>query len=1166
MDSKTDLTTNITPDPKFVHLYVHSDYSLSDGLNKVSKLVDAAKENNMPALGICDNSNFYGLVKFYTNALKNGVKPIIGMTVFAKNELEEFYELTLYAKNNIGYKNITLLISKAYHRGYYTNPVIDLEELKQLSDGVIVIAGINSDLGKFLAQDPKFKQDPSDFYLNNFSGNLYLAISRIGRANEDFYIHNARDFSSRHQIPLVAVNEVCFLKQQDFFPHEIRVAIHDGFTLNDPNRPKRYSEQQYFKTSEQMQELFSDIPEALENSVIIAKRCNVTIRLGEYFLPQFPTGELSTEDFLVERANQGLAQRMIDLYPDETVRKQKYLEYQERLDIELKVINQMGFPGYFLIVMEFINWSKQNNIPVGPGRGSGAGSLVAYSLGITNLDPLEFDLLFERFLNPERVSMPDFDVDFCMEGREQVIEHVAHMYGEEAVSQIITFSALAAKAAIRDVGRVLSQPYSFCDHISKLIPLTPGITLTQAMKEEPELQRIYDIDEEAKSLIDIALILEGVTRNVGKHAGGVIIAPGKITDFSPLFFDNEGKNPVTHFDKNDVEYAGLVKFDFLGLRTLTIIKWALEMINAKRDEATAIDIDKIPLDDENCYTNLKNAKTTAVFQLESFGMKDLISRLRPDCFEDIIALVALFRPGPLQSGMVDNFIARKHGEEEISYPDKDYQHESLKEILSPTYGIILYQEQVMQIAQVLSGYTLGGADLLRRAMGKKLQSEMEAQRATFTDGAIKNNVDGDLALKIFDLVEKFAGYGFNKSHSAAYALLAYQTLWLKTNFPAEFMAAVLSAEMDDVDKIYALYLECIDLGIKVLPPNINTAQYKFSVDEQGNIVFGLGAIKGVGKYAIGEIVAQRQKNGLFKDIYDLCRRIDIKRVSRKTLDNLVHSGAFDLIGPHRNAILKSLDNAIKSSNQRIADRLSGQTDMFDTLFGEDDIIEENYAAAPKLSAKIIQEKETEVLGFQIKGNLIQFYQREREHYNCDDISAGLERFGRKNVKLLGIIKNIRYFMTKKTNERMCSFAFNYGLTSEIEVTVFPKILEMYDSILIKNKLIIVEGEMSYNSHWGRYNLKTTSLKTIEDARLEYNCYIAVRLNDKQLEHVFVQNLSSICERFKTENQGCPLVFYYHNQNAKCKINNHGLKLNPSDELITELIELLGEENVGLEFA
>lgn len=782
--------------PRFIHLRTHTDFSMIDSIVKVKPLVKACAANEMVAMGLTDFTNFCGVVSFYSEMLSSGMKPIIGADVKVKSPLcgDEYFDLTLLAKNNEGYRNITLLLSKAYQRGYNDLPYIDQDWLIEHRDGVIILSGgTQGDVGKKLLKENVAEIESAvAFYQEFFADHFYLALSRTGRPNEERYIQAALKLAERCDLPLVATNDVMFLNTEDFEAHEIRVAIHDGYTLDDPKRPKCYTSQQYFRSEEDMCKLFADIPSALENTLLIAQRCSVTLRLGQYFLPQFPTGDLSTEDFLVQKSKEGLEERLVFLFPDEKVRLEKRPKYDERLQVELDVINQMGFPGYFLIVMEFIQWSKDNDIPVGPGRGSGAGSLVAYALKITDLDPLEFDLLFERFLNPERVSMPDFDVDFCMDGRDRVIEHVAETYGRGAVSQIITFGTMAAKAVIRDVGRVLGHPYGFVDRISKLIPPDPGMTLAKAFETEPQLQTAYDSDEEVRALINMARKLEGVTRNAGKHAGGVVISPTLITDFAPLYCDNEGLHPVTHFDKNDVEYAGLVKFDFLGLRTLTIIKWALDIINVRmvREGKPRVDIAAIPLDDPESFELLKRSETTAVFQLESRGMKDLIKRLQPDCFEDIIALVALFRPGPLQSGMVDNFIDRKHGREEVSYPDAEYQHASLKPILEPTYGIILYQEQVMQIAQVLAGYTLGGADLLRRAMGKKKPEEMAKQRLVFKEGAEKNGIDGELSMKIFDLVEKFAGYGFNKSHSAAYALVSYQTLWLKTHFPAEFMAEI----------------------------------------------------------------------------------------------------------------------------------------------------------------------------------------------------------------------------------------------------------------------------------------------------------------------------------------------------------------------------------------
>ncbi|WP_044363811.1 DNA polymerase III subunit alpha, partial [Vibrio fluvialis] len=786
-------------DPKFIHLRIHSDFSMVDGLSKVPPLVKKVAAMGMPAMALTDFTNLCGLVKFYGTAHGCGIKPIVGADFSVRSDEfgDELTRITVLAKDNVGYKNLTLLISDAYLRGHVQHqPVIDKEWLLKYAEGLIILSGgKNGEIGRALLKgNQALVEKCVEFYQTHFADNFYLELVRTGRADEESYLHFALELAEQAELPVVATNDVVFIDPDQFDAHEIRVAIHDGFTLEDPRRPKNYSPQQYLRSEEEMCELFADIPEALENSVEIAKRCNVTVRLGEYFLPAFPTEGMAETEYLVKKSREGLEDRLEFLFPDPAVRAERRPAYDERLEIELQVINQMGFPGYFLIVMEFIQWSKDNDIPVGPGRGSGAGSLVAYALKITDLDPLEYDLLFERFLNPERVSMPDFDVDFCMDKRDQVIDHVAEMYGRDAVSQIITFGTMAAKAVIRDVGRVLGHPFGFVDRISKMIPPDPGMTLEKAFKAEPALQELYDADEEVKELIDMCRILEGCTRNAGKHAGGVVISPTAITDFAPIYCDSEGHHPVTQFDKNDVEYAGLVKFDFLGLRTLTIIDWALGLINPRREKAgePPVRIESIPLADPASFRVLQNSETTAVFQLESRGMKELIKRLQPDCFEDIIALVALFRPGPLQSGMVDNFIDRKHGREAISYPDEKWQHESLKEILEPTYGIILYQEQVMQIAQVLAGYTLGGADMLRRAMGKKKPEEMAKQREVFQSGAENNGVDGELAMKIFDLVEKFAGYGFNKSHSAAYALVSYQTLWLKTHYPAEFMAAVMT--------------------------------------------------------------------------------------------------------------------------------------------------------------------------------------------------------------------------------------------------------------------------------------------------------------------------------------------------------------------------------------
>lgn len=1158
-------------EPKFIHLHVHSDYSMIDGVAKTNALVKQAAAMNMAAIAITDFTNLCGLVKFYSSALSKGVKPIIGADIKVYSEQsEEFYDLTLLAANNEGYQNLTLLISKAYQRGYINDgPVVDRDWLIEYKSGLILLAGYNSDIGLGVIRDnPQLISQSIEFYQTHFNEHAYLELIRTGRNNEELFINQAIKLAEQYDLPVVATNDVKFLSSKDFEAHEIRVAIHDGDTLDDPKRPKKYSAQQYFRSEEEMCELFSDIPEALANSVEIAKRCNVSIRLGEYFLPQFPTGDMSTADFLVHKAKIGLEQRLAFLFPDPEVRQKRRSEYDERLDIELGVINQMGFPGYFLIVMEFIQWSKDNAVPVGPGRGSGAGSLVAYALSITDLDPLEFDLLFERFLNPERVSMPDFDVDFCMDKRDLVIDHVAEMYGRDAVSQIITFGTMAAKAVIRDVGRVLGHPYGFVDRISKLIPLDPGMTLAKAFEVEPQLQELYDNNEDVKGLIDIARQLEGVTRNAGKHAGGVVISPTKITDFSPIYCDSEGHHPVTQFDKNDVEYAGLVKFDFLGLRTLTIIDWALDMINARmqNEGKERVDINRIPLDDGPSFELLLRAETTAVFQLESRGMKDLIRRLKPDSFEDMIALVALFRPGPLQSGMVDNFIDRKHGREEVSYPDSQYQHESLKPILEPTYGIILYQEQVMQIAQTLAGYSLGGADLLRRAMGKKKPEEMAKQRSVFKDGAEKQGINGELSMKIFDLVEKFAGYGFNKSHSAAYALVSYQTLWLKTHYPAEFMAAVMTADMDNTDKIVGLVDECLRMGIKVNPPDINSGLYHFHVNDKGEIVYGIGAIKGVGEGPIEAIVEARNqqgKNGFFKNIFELCAKTDIKKLNRRVLEKLTMAGAFDKLGPHRAAILHSINDAIQAADQHSKARDIGQEDMFGVLAEEPEQVEYAYGNVPELPEQVILDGEREALGLYLTGHPVTQYLKELNRYtNGSRISEANPTGWGKTATLAGLVVDARIRLTKKGN-RIGLFTLD-DRSGRIDVMVFGESLERFEHLLVKDKILIVSGQVSVDDFNGGFKVSARDVIELSEAREKYVKGLCVSLQEAEINRSFLQQLQKSFEPYR--NGSVPVNIYYQTEFARAKIE-FGItwRVTPNDDLLISLKSLLGNDRIELEF-
>jgi DNA polymerase-3 subunit alpha len=834
----------------------------------------------------------------------------------------------------------------------------------------------------------------------------------------------------------------------------------------------------------------------------------------------------------------------------------------------------MGFPGYFLIVMEFIQWSKDNNIPVGPGRGSGAGSLVAYAQKITDLYPLEYELLFERFLNPERVSMPDFDVDFCMDRRDEVIEHTAELYGRDAVSQIITFGTMAAKAVIRDVGRVLGHPYGFVDRISKLIPPTPGMTLAKAFEEEPKLPEAYAQDSEVKDLIDMCRILEGTTRNAGKHAGGVVISPTTITDFAPLYCDEEGKNPVTQFDKNDVEDAGLVKFDFLGLRTLTILQWAIEMADEKLLKAgkEPIDIASIPLEDPASFKVLLKSETTAVFQLESSGMKSLIAKLKPDCFEDIIALVALFRPGPLQSGMVDNFIERKHGREEVSYPDATWQHIDLKPILEPTYGIILYQEQVMQIAQVLAGYSLGGADMLRRAMGKKKPEEMAKQRAGFEEGAINRGVDGELAMKIFDLVEKFAGYGFNKSHSAAYALVSYQTLWMKTHHPAPFMAAVMSADMDNTEKIVTLVDECSNMNIDLLPPDVNVGQYKFTVNIDDQIVYGIGAIKGVGEGPIEAIIDARTTGGEFVDLFDFCARLDLKKINKRILEKLIKAGAMDSLGPkrdpdskegpHRAALFETLPEAIKAADQHAKAQAIGQDDLFGLINEEPEDTRQAFKNVPMWPEEVWLDGEKETLGLYLTGHPINRYLSEIKHYASGRLVSMQPTNKDKTTVVVGLVLGVRVLVNKRG--RRWALVTLDDKSARMDVRLFPDDYDKFAEILVADAILVCSGQVSFDEYSGGITMTARDIMTIADARENYVTSLDLQVNKVNVNDRFTEQLSQVLTPYKDGT--CPIRLFYQRDEAKAMLElGVQWRISPADALLHELRTLLGDENIALKF-
>src|SRR6187549_3475256 len=918
---------------RFVHLRLHTEFSLQDSVVRIPELVERVAALGMPAIAVTDQNNLFAMVKFYREGLKRGVKPIIGVDVLIRaSERLPPNRLTLLCKDPGGYQNVTNLVTRAWLEGQDRGvPLIDRSWLTaETTAGLIALSGFaEGDVGRAFTngRDADALAHAREWQVL-FGTRYYLELQRLGRADDESLIAKTVALSQKTGIPVVATNDVRFLAASDFESHEARVCISDGALLTDPNRARKYTAAQYLRSPAEMAELFADIPEALTNSVEIARRCSLPLKLGESRLPNYPLPEGTTvEAHIRAEAERGFAEREKVF---DAAQLARITEYRDRLQRELGVICQMGFPGYFLIVADFIKWARANGVPVGPGRGSGAGSLVAYSLGITDIDPLKYDLLFERFLNPERVSMPDFDIDFCMDGRDRVIEYVAQKYGREKVSQIITYGTMAAKAVVRDVGRVLGMGYGYVDKIAKLIPFELGITLDDALEKEPELKRLYKEDEEIKNLIDLAKSLEGLTRNAGMHAGGVVIAPSKLTEFAPLYADEEGGSVVTQFDKDDVEAAGLVKFDFLGLRTLTVIDRAVKIINAQRERAGAppLDISALPMDDKATYDLMAEAKTTAVFQLESRGMKDLIRRLKPDRFEDIIALVALFRPGPLESGMVGDFIDRKHSRNDPHAPPIDYLHPSLQPSLAPTYGVILYQEQVMQIAQVLAGYTLGGADLLRRAMGKKKPEEMAKQRSTFVTGSTARGVEQRTAEHIFDLMEKFAGYGFNKSHSAAYALLSYQTAWLKAHYPAAFMSAVLSSDMDKTDKVVTLIDEARRMQLKVEPPDVNSSYFMFTVSGERSIRYGLGAIKGVGQSVVEMLATEREAHGAFPDLAELCRRSDQNRMNRRVLEALIRSGALDLIGANRATLMHALPSAMQLADQTIRARVVGQDDMF----------------------------------------------------------------------------------------------------------------------------------------------------------------------------------------------------------------------------------------------
>ncbi|WP_296195160.1 MULTISPECIES: DNA polymerase III subunit alpha [unclassified Psychrobacter] len=1096
----------------FVHLGIHSEYSITDSIVRIKPLIKAAAADNQSALALTDLSNLYATVKFYRACLGAGIKPIIGSEIIMDNEDTR---LVLLAMDNEGYQNITRIVSLGFTEGRadaanHGVPVIERRHILEHAAGVIVLFTEKSDVGQALVSSMPEKADELlTEWQAQFDDRLYFAIKRTNRSGEDAFIKAAIHAGAKHRIPIIAHNDVRFLEQDDFDAHEARVCIAGSYVLADPNRPRLYSDEQYLKTQQEMTALFADIPQVIANTLRLATRCNVTLTLGINVLPEFPVPEGETiESFFRAESKRGLDRRLDRLFPvaERSDNWQEFRQkYDERLEYELEVILSMGFPGYFLIVMDFIRWAKANGVPVGPGRGSGAGSLVAYALNITDLDPIHYDLLFERFLNPERVSMPDFDIDFCIEGRDRVIDYVAQTYGREAVSQIITFGTMAAKAVVRDVARVQSKSYFLANKISKLIPKTPGITLSQALEQEPQLKDLIsnpdNMDyEDAIEIWEMAIKLEGVCRNVGKHAGGVLIAPHKITDFSAIYCDDEGHR-VSQFDKDDVEAVGLVKFDFLGLRNLTVINAAVENINLRRarEGKEALVLEDLPLDDKKAYKLLQEAKTTAVFQLESMGMKKYLAKLQPTNIEDVIAMCALYRPGPLDAGMVEMYIDRKHGREEVIY-----DHPNLEPILENTNGVIVYQEQVMQISQVMAGYSLGGADMLRRAMGKKKPEEMAKQRDIFVTGATAQGIDEATSGGVFDLMEKFAGYGFNRSHSAAYGVLAYQTAYLKQYYPAEFMAAVLTSDMNNTDNVVFFINDCREnFGLTVVNPSVNRSEWHFVADTPTNIIYGLGAIKGVGEGAVESIVEARRREGPFKDLYDFCRRVDIKKVNKRTLEALVSAGCFDdfaaTLRPDlpsdeayeiRGALMSQLPSAVQAAEQ---DRQNNELGMMD-LFGEMDGV----VAAPPLvmtpeliwgdKHRLKAEKNT--LGLYLTGHPIDEYRDELKRYTS---GARLDKLADTGYNgscyFAGLIIDIANFGTRNV------ITLDDG-TSRLEVSCYAERFNRVKEQLKIDEVVVIKG--SIRERDGRIFARLDNAMSMVDARLRWMKKISIKVHGSDI--------------------------------------------------------------------
>ena len=1137
----------------FSHLRVSSEYSISQGLLTVDQIVDNAIRNSVPSVALTDKSNMFGLVKFFNKCESAGIKPISGSSIrLIFDDDDTSYELLCLAKTNNGHKNLMKIISNAHNNSLFNFPIIRFNDLIELKDDIIVISGgtdshIFEDLKSNNISDASKRIDE---FRNSFGDNFVLDVQLTNRIDEIEYLKNVLPIAKDKGIPLIATNDVLFAEQDDYEIHETKVCINTGKTLNDPNRERVFSEHQYFKSPQEMMELFKDYDSLIDNTNEISKKCNVSLETKGYFLPEYPVPKKHNFDsFLKEISTQRIESYIKDFD------SKKHSEYLDRLNYELEQIKTMGFSSYFLIVYDFIEWSKNNDVPVGPGRGSGAGSLVAFALGITTLDPILHGLLFERFLNPERLSMPDFDVDFCMEKRDMVIDYVSKKYGSESVSQIATFGTMAARAVVRDVARALGKPYALGDRISKMIPFAPGMTLDKAQEEQPIFAQSIKSDTEVREIVDLSYKLEGIARNVGKHAGGVVIAPGSISDFCPVYVDRQSDSVMTQYDKDDVEKIGLVKFDFLGLRTLTVIDRAVKSINKNLDESKKVDLNNIPLNDENVFKLLSSGKTMAVFQLESSGMRDLIKRLKPTKFEEITALLALYRPGPLNSGMHDEFVDRKHGKSPVTYP-----HHLLEKVLEETYGVIVYQEQVMEAARVLAGFSLGQADILRRAMGKKKKEEMEEQREIFVKGCLKNDIKEKNAEQIFDLINQFAEYGFNKSHSAAYALISYQTAYLKTYYPDHFMAAVLSSELGNTDKIYALTQECSRMGIEVLKPNVQTSNKKFEVNIESKIEYGLGAIKGVADAFIDHLCSKREKTH-FKDLWDFSKKIDIKLGGKKSLEALSQSGAFDSLAPTRSVAIECTKDMLNDGRQLNGNPNLKSGDLFSEMEESFDPYEK-YKNINELTLSEKLELEKKSLGYYLSGHPVLAIENKIKKIRSKTINKLND--DTKKASLVCLINSVRQ-IKDRSGKPLTFINFDDG-TGIMDGIVASDVLENCHNFLKEGEILNLKGTVEVDDYrtndlgslMFRMRVKEISLLDTElDKKVSE---VLINIGDSQA--ISLQEFSRLLETIDKsfwENGNCRLNVKVSSDQSEAIVDiGDNFKFNPTLENLFYLEDIFGK--------